>query len=198
MALIPLVLASTSPRRRDLLAGLGWPFEVFPPQVDERPGRGETPDCLVERLAREKALSTVHYRPECWHLGSDTLVALGDRVLGKPCDDEQAYAMLHSLSGRTHQVYSGIALAQGNRCFSAVDRADVTFRPLTDEEIWAYIATGEGRDKAGSYALQGRGALLVERVDGHPATVVGLPLGTLSALMERVGVSLVAQWRLES
>lgn len=190
------VLASSSPRRRELLAQVGIPFDVCVPSVEETPVEGELPFQLVQRLAYEKAQSVYETLgdPTKWVIGSDTVVALNDQILGKPQNDRQAKEMLLRLSGKTHQVYSGLALIGPRGQESCYDCANVTFRELTPGLIDRYLKTGEGADKAGSYALQGKAAMFVSHIQGHPSTVIGLPLGRLFELMTQLGCDLSEQW----
>ena len=190
---LSILLASGSPRRRALLADLGWCFEWPAPRVDESPLPGEAPEALCERLARLKAEA-----PEVGEgvlvLAADTIVVVDGRVLGKPADLGESRNMLARLQGRRHEVLTGVALRWSGRTASAVERTEVCFRPLTPGEVAAYAATGEGMDKAGSYAIQGRGALLVSGIDGDYFNVVGLPLCRLGMLLESVGLSLERLW----
>jgi len=175
------------------LADLGWRFEWTAPRVDESPLPGEAPEALCERLARLKAEA-----PEVGEgvlvLAADTIVVVDGRVLGKPADLGESRNMLARLQGRRHEVLTGVALRWNGRTASAVERTEVCFRPLTPGEVAAYAATGEGMDKAGSYAIQGRGALLVSGIDGDYFNVVGLPLCRLGMLLESVGLSLERLW----
>jgi septum formation protein len=184
-----LVLASASPRRRDLLGQLGLTFTVAAADIDETPRPGEPAADYVLRLAREKARTVAARHPEAWVLAADTTVALGAELLGKPRDAAEARAMLSRLSGRTHEVHTGVALA-GRAEASTVVATRVTFRTLSAEEIAWYAGTGEPLDKAGAYAVQGRGGFLVARVDGSPTNVIGLPLGETLALLAGAGVPL--------
>lgn len=190
---ISLLLASGSPRRRALLAELGWNFTCLSPDVDESARSGESPQDLCERLARMKA---EFFDPQAGMLvlAADTIVVAEGRVLGKPADPEEGRRMLACLQGREHEVLTGLALRWDGRTVSAVERTAVRFRPLTSEEIAAYVATGEGADKAGSYAIQGKGALLVSSIDGDYFNVVGLPLCRLGLLLESVGLGLERLW----
>ncbi|PIE53797.1 MAG: septum formation inhibitor Maf [Dethiosulfovibrio peptidovorans] len=190
----PLILASGSPRRRDLLAMLGWPFIVQIPDVDETPLIHEAPGDLVARLALKKALSVTSTGSKTFIVAADTVVVLDGQVLGKPADMLQAENMLERLSGRAHEVLSGIALCRGGRSYVCVERTTVRFRPLSKSEVLAYCATGEGMDKAGAYAVQGRGALMIQEILGDYYNVVGLPLGRLSAMLDAEGISLSRQW----
>ena len=179
----PLTLASSSPRRRQLLEMLGIPVRVVPPHIPEVRRPVETPVDYVERLAREKALA-VQGRLV---LGADTTVVVRDEVLEKPVDADDALRMLRKLHGRTHQVVTSVALVQGERIHQATDVTNVVFRRMTDESLRAYIATGEPMDKAGAYGIQGYGAALVERIDGDFFSVMGLPLRLVLKLMDDAG-----------
>lgn len=187
-----LILASASPRRRELLSQLGLTFTVSAADIDESPLGGEAAETYVLRLAREKARAVAARHPGAWVLAADTTVALGAELLGKPRDAEEARAMLSRLSGRTHDVHTGVALA-GRHEEALVVRTRVTFRALGAGEIAWYAGTGEPLDKAGAYAVQGRGGFLVAAVEGSPTNVIGLPLGETLALLERAGVPL--PWR---
>lgn len=184
-----LVLASGSPRRRELLQGLGFRFDVAAADLDETPRPGEAAEPYVRRLAEEKARAVARHHPGAWVLAADTTVALGERLLGKPRDPGEAREMLRALSGRTHRVLTGVALA-GAREGACVVATEVTFRALSEGELGWYADTGEPLDKAGGYALQGKGSFLVERVDGSPTNVIGLPLGETLALLARAGFPL--------
>lgn len=193
-----IILASGSPRRRELISGLGWDFRVVSPRVTETKKDGELPADLVKRLALEKAAEVASRFPRRWVIGADTVVVLGERVLGKPKDEADARAMLRLLSGATHSVFTGVALIspRGEKTAEA-EETKVTFRPLGDSEIASYVACGESMDKAGAYAIQGRGTLLAERVEGCYFNVVGLPLFLLSSMFASMGVPLSSQWRNE-
>lgn len=189
-----LILASSSPRRRELLAGLGLEFEVRPVDVDETPLEGEAPEAFVERLAREKARARAE--PDEAVLAADTIVTIDDRLLGKPRDDAEAAAMLRLLAGRSHRVLTGVALAvDGKEPTFAVARTEVRFAPLSEDEITWYVASGEPSDKAGAYAIQGLGALFVESIRGNYSNVVGLPLPTVYRLLLDAGIDLLAPGR---
>ena len=190
-----IILASGSPRRRELIAGLGWNFEVIPPQVDEKKIDGEPPAELVKRLAEEKASSVASRFLGNWVLGADTVVALEGRILGKPNSEGEDAEMIAELSGRTHSVFTGVALiAPDGRKLINAEETRVTFRPLGKEDILAYIALGESMDKAGAYAIQERGTLLAERIDGCYFNVVGLPLFRVSQMFAEMGIALSEQW----
>lgn len=184
-----IVLASRSPRRRDILAGLGFDFDVDPPRNDAEDGIAcDDPFALAELAARRKCDDVAPRHVGRLVLAADTVVILDDELLLKPRTDEEAVLHLRRLSGRTHTVTTGIALRRvGDRVdLSASEHTRVTFRRLDDEEIAGYVATGEGRDKAGSYAVQGVGAGLVRRIDGCYYNVVGLPVALLLELLKEV------------
>jgi septum formation protein len=189
------VLASASPRRKDLLAQLGLGFTVAAADIDETPMAGEIAPDYVLRLAEEKARTVATRHPDAWVLAADTTVALGSELLGKPRDAAEARDMLTRLSGRTHEVFTGIAVA-GRARDARVVRTQVTFRALTPLEIAWYADTGEPLDKAGAYAIQGKGGFLVAHVEGSPTNVIGLPLGETLALLAKAGLPL--PWGAES
>ena len=183
---IPLILASQSPRRRELLTLIGIPHEVRPANVDESYRLGEMAEEHVERLAREKAAAM--HQDDAIVIGSDTIVVVDDRVLGKPDNEADAADMLALLSGKTHVVMTAVAVAWGGRLESSVEKVEVTFHKLSDALIRAYIATGEPMDKAGAYGIQGFGATIVQRVDGDYFAVMGLPLQRLVRIMKEMGL----------
>ncbi len=184
-----LVLASASPRRSALLADLDLAFTVRPPQIDESPRPDERPPDIVARLAREKAM--VALEPGEIVLAADTIVVIDDEVLGKPVDARDACAMLARLAGRDHEVFTGVALADGTgnepRLVSRVERTQVRIRAMSPEEIAAYVAGGEPMDKAGAYAIQGWGAVYVEAIRGNYTNVVGLPIPAVEACLRELG-----------
>jgi len=182
-----VILASASPRRRELLTLIGIAHEVEPADIDESLLPGEKPATHAERLARTKAHTIAERRPDAVVIAADTIVVVDGDVLGKPRDAAAARAMLKRLSGRTHTVLTAIAVARAAQTESAVESVDVTFRTVTDDEIGSYIATGEPMDKAGAYGIQGYGATIVERVDGDYFSVMGLGLRRLVDLLARVG-----------
>jgi nucleoside triphosphate pyrophosphatase len=184
-----IVLASGSPRRRQLLEMLGLPFRVVAPQVDETRGPAEQPEGYVTRLAREKATTVAARERGAVVLAADTTVVLRGRIFEKPASAEEAAEMLRQLEGRQHQVMTAVAVAQDGRVEHALDVTAVTFRPLSDAAIAAYVATGEPLDKAGAYAIQGKGAALVEGIRGDFFGVMGLPVRLALELLERFGVS---------
>lgn len=181
------MLASGSPRRHELLEMLGLPHRVVVPGLDETREPGEPPDAYVVRLARAKAGAVAARDPDALALGADTTVVLAGEVLGKPESPAAAAAMLAKLGGRTHQVFTGVAVAQGRRVEHALDVTDVTVRPLDPAEIAAYVSTGEPMDKAGAYAVQGRGAVLIEGIRGDFFGVMGLPVRLVADLLARFG-----------
>lgn len=184
-----LVLASASPRRRELLAGIGiFPDAVIPPDMDETPYRRELPARTARRLAESKAESIAEREPEAFVIAADTVVALGRRLLGKPADENQARRFLGMISGRRHRVYGGVAVAapDGRRAGRLVTTV-VSFKRLAPPEIEDYLASGEWRDKAGGYAIQGRAAALVPRINGSYSNVVGLPLYETVSLLQGLG-----------
>jgi septum formation protein len=185
---VRVVLASQSPRRRELLTLIGVPHEVRPADIDESVLPGERPAPHAERLARQKALAIAGDDPEAVTIGSDTIVVVDGDILGKPSDHADARRMLRRLSGREHVVFTAVAVARGGRVASSVEEVTVAFRELSDADIDAYVATGEPMDKAGAYGIQGYGATIVERIDGDFFAVMGLPLGRLVRLMGELGV----------
>ncbi len=183
-----VVLASASPRRRELLTLVGIPHVVDPADVDESVIDDERPDAYVERLARAKAAVVAARHPGSVVIAADTTVVHHGEILGKPGSVREAEAMLARLSGHTHAVYTGMAVALNAREASAVERVDVTFRDLSATEIAAYVATGEPMDKAGAYGIQGFGATIVERIHGDYFSVMGLGLRRVVQLMGELGV----------
>jgi septum formation protein len=182
------VLASSSPRRRDLLNLIGIKHEVRPANIDETMRPREVPRRHAERLAREKASKVAVRNQDLITIGADTVVVINRKVLGKPADVADAARMLRMLSGREHTVITAVAVARGKKLRSAIEEVSVKFRRLRDDEIEAYIATGEPMDKAGAYGIQGFGATIVERVEGDYFAVMGLPLVRLVGLLRDVGV----------
>lgn len=192
MAKPRLVLASGSPRRRELLAGLGVEPVIRPVDIDETPRHGESAASYVLRLATEKARERAE--PGELILAADTVVAIDGDLLGKPEDEDDARAMLRRLSGRTHQVLTGVAVLDPERGVEDTEAVatDVTFGRLADADVEWYVRSGEPMDKAGAYAIQGLGALFVERITGNYSNVVGLPLPTVRLLLGRMGYEIVA------
>lgn len=183
-----LVLASSSPRRSELLAALNLQFEVRSPDVDETRFPDETPGSYVERIARAKAVAVAGSNEII--VAADTTVVFEGKVMGKPGHPEEARSMLRRLQGARHEVLTGLAVSSLGETHSLVDATEVEMMSMTDEEIAAYVAGGEPMDKAGAYALQGEGGVFVTSVHGSPSTVVGLPIHQLPRLLARVGVEL--------
>ncbi len=192
---LQLILASASPRRRDLLASLGWSFSVIVPEVDEVFLPEEDPAEGVRRISREKALSVARSRPGGWVVAADTVVVAGGRILGKPTDRDDALSMLKLLNGSVHHVYTGVTAVCPRGSETEAEVTEVAFRRLSEEALTAYAESGEGDDKAGAYAIQGRGALMIEAIRGDYFNVVGLPLCRLGKMLESLGFSLADQWR---
>lgn len=186
---LSLILASSSPRRKELLTQLGIPFEISVPEVDEHcalPG----PDA-VRALSRRKAEAAARMNPGRYVLAADTLVCIHGQTLGKPRDPEDAKRMLRLLSGNTHQVYTGVTvISPEGTLLTDVDHSDVTFAPMDDRMIEDYVATGEPLDKAGAYGIQGRASLFVSRLEGSYSGVMGLPLALVRQLLDRIGYPL--------
>ena len=185
-----IILASASPRRKELLDQLKVSYEVYPVDLDETPLLDEKPLAYVQRLAAEKSAACVaQLKTDKLVLAADTSVILGDVIMGKPQNQDDAIAMLSQLSGRTHQVYSAISL-RGPEHSQAVSITQVKFRRLTDQEILDYWFTGEPLDKAGSYAIQGLAGMFVESIVGSFSGVVGLPLFETAQLLSKQGIEL--------
>lgn len=180
-----MILASASPRRRELLTQVGYTFEVIPSSVEEEMEHG-TPKEIVKHNALIKATDIARSHPDAVVIGADTIVVVDEQIFGKPKDKADAQDMLLRLSGRTHQVMTGIAVVQGKRIHNDVVVTDVTMRPYGIGEILDYIKTGEPMDKAGAYGIQGIGALLVEKINGCYNNVVGLPIAHLAEVLRQV------------
>lgn len=185
-----LILASSSPRRANLLGLLDVAFTVVPADVDETRDADEAPDAYVERLALAKAAAVATSHPDATVIGADTTVAVDGHVLGKPVDDVDAERMLRLLSGRAHTVLTGVAVRANGRSASAVETTEVTFVTLSDADIRWYVGTGEPFGKAGGYGVQGAGGIFVASLRGNLHNVVGLPLITMRTLLRDVGVEL--------
>ena len=187
-----IVLASASPRRQELLRRAGIAdFDVRVPRVEETFPQGLTPPEVVAYISREKAEAAVKlYGPEDIVITADTMVFLDDKRLGKPRDEAHALEMLTALQGRRHTVCTGVSVCRGDRRLTESESTGVFFRPASEAELRRYIATGEPMDKAGAYGVQGRGALLVERLEGDFFNVMGLPLLRLARMLEKFGISL--------
>ncbi|WP_028547676.1 Maf family protein [Paenibacillus sp. UNC451MF] len=193
-----LILASSSPRRQELIGSLQLPFEIRVSDVNEDTEPGLKPHEIVEQLSSRKAAAVCEmykreHRTEGIVIGSDTIVVLDDEVLGKPKDEQDAFRMLNMLQGRKHEVYSGVACMDLNTGEHLVSHhvTSVYMKPLTKTQIERYIGTGEPMDKAGSYAIQGLGATIIERIEGDYFNVVGLPVSLLSDLLGRLGIAVI-------
>ncbi len=187
MADTELILASASPRRRELLALTGLPYRIDAPDVDETCAL--PPRAAVAELSRRKAAAAAALHPGCVILAADTLVSVDDVALGKPHDDKDAFRMLRALSGRWHQVYTGVtAVAADGAVYTDTDVTNVHFLPMTDEEIRRYIATGEPMDKAGAYAVQGIAGLWIDALQGSHTNVIGLPMTLTRELLAKCGL----------
>lgn len=197
-----IYLASRSPRRRELLRQIGINFEIvplreaprYPADVDETPRAGETPDAYVLRVAREKAqaalaITSVRRLASRPVLAADTTVVRDDAILGKPANVADALRMLESLAGRAHRVLTAVAVTAGDEIETRVSESQVWFRALTPEEIRRYVATGEPTDKAGAYAVQGRAAAFITRIEGSYSGIMGLPLAETAELLRSHGIS---------
>ncbi|MFH7321357.1 Maf family protein [Desulfurivibrio sp. D14AmB] len=184
----PLILASASPRRREMLSGLGIAFTVRPAAIVEEPRPGEKPAAFAARLAEEKARAVAGHGPGSWVLAADTVVAVADEILGKPADAAAAGAMLLRLSDRWHRVFSAFCLVRENEIHGEVVATEVRFASASPELIAAYVATGEPLDKAGAYGIQGLGGVLVREIRGSHSNVIGLPLAEVVAALLALGV----------
>lgn len=192
-----IILASTSPRRRELVSSLHIPFDVVPSHADESTPEDWTPEQIVKELAKRKADAVYRTLDSSQRqgviVGSDTIVVRDGDVLGKPRDEQEAASMLRSLQGRSHLVYTGVACVDGLTGTSLVDyrRTEVTMKPLSEREIASYAASGEGLDKAGAYAIQGLGATIVTGIEGCYFNVVGLPLSLLTEMLSSFGIQVL-------
>ena len=189
MSNVRLVLASASPRRADLLRSAGLEFDTLAVDVDESTRPGEPARDYVRRLAMEKSARAVYVagrHANVVFLGADTAVVIDGDILGKPQDDEEAAAMLRRLSGRQHEVMTGISLRAGDREMGRVEVTRVEFITLGDADVAWYVQSGEGRDKAGAYAIQGLAARFIPRIDGSYSNVVGLPIAAVYVVMRRI------------
>jgi len=190
-----MILASASPRRRELLRVVGVPFRVIPSRIEEVPRPGEPPRRFVRRAARDKGAEVAARYPKAFVLSADTIVVAGGKILGKPADRGEAMRMLSLLAGRDHLVHTAVCLLQADGGYrdETCETTRVTFRRLTKEEIAAYLRTGESDDKAGAYAAQGAGNLLIERISGSFTNVVGLPMTQTLSLLIRAGLLAVSR-----
>jgi len=184
---VRILLASSSPRRAELLKAAGYAFDVAPADVDETPLPGELPEVYVARLAAAKANVTVNTSSDCVVLGADTAVLVDGTIFGKPLDDANAAAMLRQLSGRSHEVLTGVSMRYGSQRVGTVDRTVVHVAFLRPEDIAWYVASGEPRGKAGGYAIQGLAARFIDRIEGSYSNVMGLPLSVVRRLLSDLG-----------
>jgi septum formation protein len=182
------ILASASPRRRDLLQAAGFQFEVVAADVDETPRVGEAPEAYARRVAMDKAAAVSATRPGAWVLGADTVVVIDGQIFGKPDDDTDAARMLQRLSGRAHDVLTAVVLTGPGGTQQACGRTQVWMQALAPEDIAAYVASGEPRGKAGAYAIQGLASRFIPRIDGEYSNVVGLPVHLVSRLLAGAAV----------
>lgn len=186
-----LILASQSPRRQELLRMIGLDYTVLVSEVKESVPRGAAPGELVEYLALEKARAVFQAHPQSCVIGADTVVFIDGRIIGKPRDEADAYAILHTLQGRSHTVYTGVAVLAPGHADVRHDETRVTFAPMTRAEIEWYISTGEPMDKAGAYGAQGPAGIFVEKMEGNYFNAIGMPLPLLYRMLRDAGVSLV-------
>jgi septum formation protein len=184
------ILASASPRRRELLTSIGLDFEVLPSHVPEIHQEGEAPEEYVARLSRDKAYAIAKSHPSRWVIAADTIVILGEQLLEKPADPVDAMRMLGTIAGQTHVVYTGVTLVNLDAAHheTRVAESEVRMLPLSPAEIEWYVGTGEPLDKAGAYAVQGIGAMFIDSIHGSYTNVVGLPLATLFLMLRRAGI----------
>jgi len=187
---IKFILASASPRRRELLGSIGLDFEVIPSHIPEVRGDGEAPEEYVARLSREKANAIAEQHPGGWIIAADTTVLLGDELLEKPADAGDAARMLAAIAGKTHTVYTGVTLLNRQRGHhdTRVAESEVRMLPLGPRDIAWYVATGEPLDKAGAYAVQGIGAMFIDSIHGSYTNVVGLPVALLFQMLRKAGI----------
>jgi len=183
------ILASASPRRMELLAELGLSFNSVPSGVDESLRQGETPRKYVKRISLAKAAAVAEMYPDAWVLGADTIVAIDNQILGKPDDERSAEKMIRLLRGRKHDVFTGFSLVRKTEAIleQGVVRSAVVFREVSDEEISWYVRSDEPYDKAGGYAVQGRGSLFIREIRGSHSNVIGLPLSELFDTLKKIG-----------
>ncbi len=182
-----LILASESPRRRELLKLIGLEFSCVASKVNETGILSQTPEAIVEELALKKALAVSEHNTNACIIGADTIVYIDDEIIGKPIDDNDAIYILDKLQGKTHTVYTGIAVLSPKLQSVSHDATRVTFVPMDKTEILWYVSTGEPRDKAGAYGIQGPGGIFIERIEGNYFTVIGLPLPLLYKMLKKAG-----------
>jgi septum formation protein len=187
---VRFILASSSPRRSQLLASIGLEFDVVPSHIPENRADGETPEEYVARLSREKARAVAQTHPARWIIAADTTVVLGDQVLEKPIDDADAKRMLSTIAGDTHVVFTGVTLRRIDPVYADthVTATEVRMLPMTPHDIDWYVATGEPLDKAGAYAAQGLGGMFIDSIHGSFTNVVGLPLASLFQMLRKAGI----------
>ncbi len=192
-----VVLASASPRRKELLEQIGVPFTVITSRVDETIEKTCSPEKVVEALALRKAMEVAKSIEKGWVLGADTIVVLGNEILGKPKDTQDAFEMLKKLSNQSHWVITGIALVNAEIGSYDLDyeKTKVLFAPLQTQEMMAYINTGEPFDKAGAYGIQGKAAVFIQKIEGSYSNVVGLPLRKTAAMLEKAGIHKEVYWQ---
>ena len=182
------ILASASPRRKEILENAGFEFDIIVSDVDENITEDLSPSETVEELAKRKALAVWEENKDAVVFGCDTVVAIDGKILGKPIDDEEAFAMISSLSGKVHTVSTGVCICSADKISVFSNNTEVEFYPLSDETIRSYIATGEGKDKAGSYGIQGLGSVLIKEIKGDYFSVMGLPVAESSRVLADFGV----------
>jgi len=187
---IRLILASGSPRRRELLGSIGVDFDVIPSDVPEQRATGESPEEYVARLSREKASAIARAHPDRWIVAADTTVLLGEELLEKPADVDDAKRMLATIAGRIHVVYTGVTVINTSRGYgdTRIAETEVRMAPMSEREIDWYARTREGLDKAGAYGAQGIGAMFIDSIHGSYTNVVGLPLALLVEMLKRAGI----------
>ncbi|MFZ6014973.1 MAG: Maf family protein [Patescibacteria group bacterium] len=183
-----VILASSSPRRKEMLNALGIANEAIPADIDETPRKGETTKVMVKRLSYEKAKKIAEQNPKRLVIASDTALDFKGKILGKPRNKKHAKEILQLLQGKKHLIYTGICLMQGDKSLTAVEETKVYFRPMTKKEIDWYVGTGEPMDKAGAYGIQAYGGLFVKKIEGSYSAVRGLPIEKLVDLLKKFGV----------
>ena len=182
------ILASASPRRKEILQNAGFSFEIIVSDADENITESLTPSETVEELAKRKAMAVWENNKDAVVFGCDTVVAVDRKILGKPVDDEDAFAMIKMLSGKVHTVSTGVCICDADKISVFSNTTEVEFYPLSDETIRSYIATGEGKDKAGSYGIQGYGCVLIKEIKGDYFSVMGLPVSESARVLADFGV----------
>ncbi len=182
------IVASASPRRKELLQNAGYDFEIIPSDADETLEEGISAFDAVSELSKRKAESVFSENPDCVVLGCDTVVALGEKILGKPKDETEAEEMLKALSGKVHKVFTGVTIKSKDKTETFVSVSEVEFFELSEETIKSYVSSLEPMDKAGSYGIQGLGAVLVKKIEGDYQTIVGLPLSQCARVLAEFGI----------